>query len=106
MPLYDYKCTQCGRVTEVRHGFNESHADPCPACGGPMQRVFSAAPIVFKGSGYYITDSRKSGASEAANPAPEPAKAESAPSGDSSSSTPAAPSAPVSPPAKSSESAA
>ena len=61
MPLYDYKCTQCGKVTEVRHGFNESHDDPCPACGGTVRRVFSAAPIVFKGSGYYITDSRKSG---------------------------------------------
>jgi putative FmdB family regulatory protein len=106
MPLYDYKCTQCGKVTEVRHGFNESHADPCPACGGTMQRVFSAAPIVFKGSGYYITDSRKPGASEAANPASEPAKAAPAASGDSSPA-PAAPSAPAAAPApKSSEPAA
>ena len=78
MPLYDYKCKDCGKVTEVRHGFNESHADPCPACGGTMQRVFSAAPIVFKGSGYYITDSRKGSASEASNPASEPAKPASA----------------------------
>jgi putative FmdB family regulatory protein len=106
MPLYDYKCTQCGKVTEVRHGFNESHADPCPACGGTMQRVFSAPPIVFKGSGYYITDSRKSSASEAANPASEPAKAAAAASGDSSA--PVAPSAPApaAPAAKSSEPAA
>ena len=88
MPLYDYKCTQCGKVTEVRHGFNDSHTDPCPACGGTVQRVFSAAPIVFKGSGYYVTDSRKSSAAtsdvassdsakpaEAATPAPAPAAA-------------------------------
>jgi putative FmdB family regulatory protein len=108
MPLYDYKCKDCGKVTEVRHGFNDSHADPCPACGGTMQRVFSAAPIVFKGSGYYITDSRKSGPAEAAaNPASEPAKT---PSGDSSTAatpaTPAAPAAPSAPAAKSSEPAA
>lgn len=64
MPLYDYKCKECGKVTEVRHGFDESHSDPCPACGGAVQRVFSAAPIVFKGSGYYVTDSRKAPAAE------------------------------------------
>lgn len=60
MPLYDYKCSQCGKVTEVRHGFDHTHTDPCPACGGAVSRVFSAAPIVFKGSGFYLTDSRKS----------------------------------------------
>lgn len=61
MPLYDYKCTQCGTVREVRHGFKESHGEPCPACGAAMTRVFSAAPIVFKGSGFYATDSRPKG---------------------------------------------
>lgn len=61
MPLYDYKCTQCETVREVRHGFKESHDEPCPACGAPMTRVFSAAPIVFKGSGFYATDSRPKG---------------------------------------------
>lgn len=58
MPLYDYKCTKCGTVREVRHGFHESHDDPCPQCGAAMTRVFNAAPIVFKGSGFYATDSR------------------------------------------------
>jgi putative FmdB family regulatory protein len=105
MPLYDYKCKQCGKVSEVRHGFNESHTDPCPACGGAMQRVFSAAPIVFKGSGYYITDSRKSSSSESSNPASEPAKAAPAASTESSSA-PAAPATPAAPAAKSSEPAA
>lgn len=61
MPLYDYKCTQCGTVREVRHGFKESHDEPCPACGAAMTRVFSAAPILFKGSGFYATDSRPKG---------------------------------------------
>ncbi|HUY42036.1 MAG TPA: FmdB family zinc ribbon protein [Candidatus Dormibacteraeota bacterium] len=59
MPLYDYRCTKCGKVSEVRHGFGEPFAGTCPVCGGPLQRVFNPAPIVFKGSGFYATDSRK-----------------------------------------------
>ena len=58
MPLYDYRCTACGKTTEVRHGFNETFSDACAACGGEMRRVIGAAPIVFKGSGFYVTDSR------------------------------------------------
>ncbi|HET9030042.1 MAG TPA: FmdB family zinc ribbon protein [Candidatus Aquilonibacter sp.] len=61
MPLYDYRCAACGKTTEIRHGFNDSHTDPCPECGGAMSRVFNPAPIVFKGSGFYITDSRSGG---------------------------------------------
>jgi putative FmdB family regulatory protein len=60
MPLYDYACTQCGRVREVRHGFDESYDAPCEACGGPLRRVFNPAPVHFKGSGFYVTDSRRS----------------------------------------------
>jgi putative FmdB family regulatory protein len=69
MPLYDYKCAQCGKVSEVRHGFNETHGDPCPACGGPLARVFNPATIVFKGSGFYVTDSRKGRATDSSAPA-------------------------------------
>jgi putative FmdB family regulatory protein len=58
MPLYDYKCLKCQKVTEVRHGFGENFTDPCPKCGGTLRRVFNPAPIVFKGSGFYVTDSR------------------------------------------------
>jgi len=59
MPLYDYRCTKCGKVTEVRHGFEEAYSGTCPSCGGELQRVFNPAPILFKGSGFYVTDSRK-----------------------------------------------
>jgi putative FmdB family regulatory protein len=59
MPLYDYQCSNCQKVVEVRHGFNDTHEEPCPSCGGSLNRVFNPAPIVFKGSGFYITDSRK-----------------------------------------------
>jgi putative FmdB family regulatory protein len=75
VPLYDYQCKQCQKVTEVRHGFQDAYAEPCPHCGGPLARVFNPAGIVFKGSGFYITDSRKGGSSESSAPAAAPAAA-------------------------------
>jgi putative FmdB family regulatory protein len=64
VPLYDYQCKQCQAVIEVRHGFKDLHSEACPQCGGPLARVFNPAGIVFKGSGFYITDSRKSSGGE------------------------------------------
>ena len=65
MPLYDYQCTACDTVTEVRHGFKETFDGACPSCGATgLKRVFNPAPILFKGSGFYVTDSRKGGSSE------------------------------------------
>lgn len=61
LPLYDYQCRSCQQVTEIRHGFRETPSEACPACGGELARVFNPAGIVFKGSGFYITDSRKGG---------------------------------------------
>ncbi|MGC1380179.1 MAG: FmdB family zinc ribbon protein [Candidatus Baltobacteraceae bacterium] len=79
MPLYEYACTKCGRINEVRHGFDETYAEPCPACGAAQRRVFNPAPVVFKGSGFYVTDSRKSSGARKS----EKAKVESSPSPDS-----------------------
>ncbi len=74
MPVYEYECRSCGTVTDVRHGFDETVSEACPACGGELVRRFSAAGIVFKGSGFYITDSRKSGGGDSsAAPKKEPA---------------------------------
>ena len=61
MPIYEYQCQACGKVSDIRHGFDERNTEPCPACGGTLARRFSPAGIVFKGSGFYVTDSRKSG---------------------------------------------
>lgn len=61
MPIYEYECQKCGAVTDIRHGFKETNSEPCPSCGGPLTRRFNPAGIVFKGSGFYVTDSRKSG---------------------------------------------
>lgn len=65
MPLYDYACTKCGRVHEIRHGFDEVYDRPCEACGAPVRRVFNPAPVLFKGSGFYVTDSRRSAGGKA-----------------------------------------
>lgn len=71
MPLYDYRCALCGKVTEVRHGFDDAFTGTCPACGGALQRVFNPAPIVFKGSGFYVTDSRKKSSDASKSDAPK-----------------------------------
>jgi len=83
MPLYDYRCAQCGHVAEIRHGFNDTYAEPCAHCGGGMSRVFNPAPILFKGSGFYVTDSRPSASSGDSSPAPASAPAPASSSGES-----------------------
>jgi putative FmdB family regulatory protein len=90
MPLYDYKCTKCGAVREVRHGFHESHDEPCPACGAAMTRVFNPAPIVFKGSGFYATDSRTKSSPDSKPTEKQPEKKTGAPAASDAKSEPAA----------------
>jgi putative FmdB family regulatory protein len=60
MPTYEYECTSCGRHIEVFQRFTEDPLTTCEACGGRLRKVFHPAGIVFKGSGFYATDSRKS----------------------------------------------
>ena len=88
MPLYDYACTKCGHVHEVRHGFDESYDRPCEACGAPVRRVFNPAPVLFKGSGFYVTDSRRSsGADKPEKPKEEASSAAAAAKSDAPVST-------------------
>ncbi|MFN2527509.1 MAG: FmdB family zinc ribbon protein [Candidatus Baltobacteraceae bacterium] len=80
MPLYDYQCQKCKEITEVRHGFDDAHTEPCPKCAGPLTRLFNPAGIVFKGSGFYVNDSRKSEAkSESKSESKPESKSESKP---------------------------
>lgn len=58
MPLYEYKCTECGLRFERRQHFSEAPIKICPECGGDVIRLIQPAGIIFKGSGFYVTDNR------------------------------------------------
>ena len=59
MPTYQYTCTECGEPVEVVQKFTDEPLTVCSVCGGRLRKVFSPVGIVFKGSGFYRTDSRK-----------------------------------------------
>ena len=61
MPTYQYACTECDDRLEVVQSFSDDPLTECPACSGRLRKVFSAVGVVFKGSGFYRTDSRKGG---------------------------------------------
>jgi putative FmdB family regulatory protein len=56
MPLYDYKCKKCGHIFEVQQSMKDAPLKKCPKCAGEVHRLISAAGIVFKGSGFHVTD--------------------------------------------------
>ena len=58
MPTYQYACTSCGERLEAVQKFSDEPLTQCPACQGALRKVFSAVGVVFKGSGFYKTDSR------------------------------------------------
>ena len=58
MPVYEYACKSCGEHLEVAQSFKDEPLTTCPACGGPLRKVFGSIGISFKGSGFYRTDSR------------------------------------------------
>ena len=72
MPTYEYACTECGDRTEVVQSIADAPLTTCTVCGGRLRKVFSPVGIVFKGSGFYRTDSRgkpKSDGDKARKPA-------------------------------------
>ena len=60
MPIYSYKCDKCGTRFERLQKFTDKPLTRCPECKGQVRRLIQPAGIVFKGSGWYITDSKKS----------------------------------------------
>jgi putative FmdB family regulatory protein len=110
VPTYQYACKACDHRFEAVQSFADAALTDCPACSGPLRKVFNSVGIVFKGSGFYRTDSRSSGggvASESAksesgksdsgksdssssNSGSKDSSSSSSSSGSSSSSTPAA----------------
>lgn len=102
MPTYQYRCKDCANDLEVVQKFTDASLTECPHCRGELRKVFNAVGVVFKGSGFYATDSRSkntatttpaaSTSSDTATPAASPA------------ATPAAAPPPASAPASSSSS--
>ena len=58
MPTYQYACTECDERLEAVQSFSDAPLTECPVCSGRLRKVFSAVGVVFKGSGFYKTDSR------------------------------------------------
>ena len=88
MPTYQYTCTDCGEPVEAVQKFTDAPLTVCAACGGRLRKVFSPVGIVFKGSGFYRTDSRNgSSASAPAAKDKEKASSDSSSSSSDSSST-------------------
>ncbi|HET9017350.1 MAG TPA: FmdB family zinc ribbon protein [Thermomicrobiaceae bacterium] len=77
MPIYEYACETCGHRFERRQRFSDEPVAECPECGSSVRRVLHPAGVIFKGSGWYVTDSRKPSGGES--------------SGDKSASTDKAP---------------
>ncbi len=66
MPTYVYQCKTCSHQFEKVQSFHDTPLTECSTCGGEVRRVIFPSGVIFKGSGWYITDSRKSGESKAA----------------------------------------
>ena len=99
MPLYEYRCTQCGHRFEKIEKFNSEPETACPKCGGVLQRPLTAPALQFKGAGWYVNDyGAKAGPSTSESSsasAPAEAKAPAA-SGEGASSSPPPAAAPAS----------
>lgn len=96
MPTYEYRCESCGYVFEEFQSMKDAPLSKCPKCGGKVQRLISpGAGLIFKGSGFYLTDYKKSNSSPATSngsattkktePAPKP-KVEKPSAGDKTKS--------------------
>jgi len=85
MPTYEYRCTNCDEHLEVVQSFSDDPLTKCPKCGGQLRKVFSPVGIVFKGSGFYKTDSR--GGAKSGSPKPKEKEKETTSASSSSSSS-------------------
>jgi putative FmdB family regulatory protein len=104
VPTYEYRCDHCARNFDVVQSFQDDPLSECPTCGNPVRKVFGSVGIVFKGSGFYKTDSRSGGGSASRigdTTAPAAESTSATPDGSKDSSTtdkstaPAAPAAPA-----------
>ncbi|WP_091378860.1 FmdB family zinc ribbon protein [Actinokineospora alba] len=89
MPTYQYACTACEHRFDAVQSFTDAALSECPECAGRLRKLYGSVGVVFKGSGFYRTDSRSgsSATAPAATPAATAAKSESTTASSSSSST-------------------
>ena len=67
MPTYEYACKDCGEHLDVVQSFHDDPLTECPNCGGSLRKVFSAAGIIFKGSGWHVKDYATTGSGSSGN---------------------------------------
>ncbi|TQJ60282.1 putative FmdB family regulatory protein [Arthrobacter sp. SLBN-83] len=87
MPTYAYACKDCGHAFDIVQSFSDSSLTSCPECQGTLRKKFNSVGVVFKGSGFYRTDSRDSKGSSVS---PAPAATPAAPAAAPAASAPAA----------------
>lgn len=78
MPVYDYRCSACGHGFEQKLSFGDNGDSRCPKCGAKANRIFIPVPVIFKGSGFYVTDHRPSEKSTVSTPQSSPAETKTA----------------------------
>ena len=87
MPIYTYTCTDCNDIVERRQSFTDAPLTVCEQCGGSLRKVIHPVGIVFKGSGWYVTDSRKATSSTSAGSTSDKPAEKTSDKTDSSGST-------------------
>ena len=92
MPTYEYACAECGERLEAVQKFSDDPLTECPACSGRLRKLFSPVGIVFKGSGFYRTDSRSSAANGSRDKQPNGSSSDSSSASEKSSGADAKPS--------------
>ncbi|HEY5149917.1 MAG TPA: FmdB family zinc ribbon protein [Mycobacterium sp.] len=87
MPTYSYACTECDNRFDAVQAFTDDALTACPECSGRLRKLFNSVGVVFKGSGFYRTDSRESSKSSVKSDSASSSSEKSASSSDSSSSS-------------------
>ena len=78
MPTYEYVCKKCGHEFDAVQSFSDDALTTCPECSGPLQKKFGSVGVVFKGSGFYRTDSREESRAKKSGAKAESGKSEGA----------------------------
>ncbi|WP_309071494.1 FmdB family zinc ribbon protein [Arthrobacter sp.] len=86
MPTYAYACRDCGHAFDVQQSFSDDSLTVCPECEGRLRKKFNSVGVVFKGSGFYRTDSRSTSSSVETGASPKPSSTQSTADSSSASS--------------------